>query len=811
MTVSTEISREEYTGNGVTTTFPYRFRITNSSFMLVKTADLDGNEATLVLNTDYTLTGVKAYSGGNVILTNALPSGWRILLERDMPLLQGTDLRNQGTFLPEVHEDAFDYMTMLIQKVFSRFNLALRRPSWISNHYDAQGYQISNVGSPISGQDATNKNYVDSVASGIDNRALRVLDGPITPLPNAAERANKVPAFDSSGNPLVMIPASGSAADVLIQLSQYDGFKNVGGSHVFRMTLAQAKSFPAYAVNQRVFITDLGYLFKFNADRNIIPGQPASAIATDDELHKLVASGGMLEFDDYDKLSSIESQNYAKYLSRLRTNKSIGMVAYGDSITWGQRPDGGQYPLNYPVQIAQTMSSRTQCAWSAQNMASPGDRALTNYVRNINDGTAGHISTIMLGVNDIKAATDNGNNPDDIEGDTLYGVKSYAVVMRKFIARELLRGRCVVILGTTQWVSGANSSPMSNMTECYLSQTYDSAANAVASEFGCMFVDTMRDVIQQFGISESCHDGIHLREDFLPIIGKRFACVFMQQDYKKPRKVSSGDVFIPGFFQNPISSNRTINHSSFTNGSSPPLGGGTDNPESIGVMLPNDDIGGSVTFAIYIDKDNVVAFPSINSNGTLFFIDVIGDDGATQPDYPSDVEIIPVLRDRQYIVSGRSISGSAPKNRATEKYTVQRVNGCYMHFTTRGWHMLTFAVGQNAGVAAVEGVVFDSWSNVKNNDVYGGVSGTLFRRGVASTMTGFVNACTSEATGVFDVAISNLVPENYRVEVEYTEDAALIHHRVIFKAESSFRIQFYNAAGALINPTSFRATVLGGR
>ncbi|POY56953.1 hypothetical protein F018LOC_00895 [Pectobacterium versatile] len=594
-------------------------------------------------------------------------------------------------------------------------------------------------------------------------------------------------------------------------LSQPDGFQFVGGTQIARITLSAAKQFNGFVDGQQVFITDIGYLFKFSSARNIIPGQAASAIATDDELHKLVVSGGMLEFDDYDKLRGLESRNYSKYLSRLRTNKSIELVAYGDSITWGQRPDGGQYPLNYPVQIAKTMSTRTQSVWSAQNMAAQGDRALTNYVRNIADGSAGHISTIMLGVNDIKSATNNGNNPEDIEGDTLYGVKNYAVVMRKFIARELLRGRCVVILGTTQWVSGANLSPMGNMTECYLSQTYDAAANAVASEFGCMFVDTMRDVIQQYGISESCHDGIHLRADFLEIIGKRFACVFMHIDYKNPRKVGIGDVFIPGFFQNPISSNRTIMRSTFTNGSSPPLGGGIDNPEAIGVMLPNDDLGGSVTFAIYIDKDNVVAFPSIDSDGTLYSLDLIGDDGATQPDYPSDVEIIPVLRDRQYIVSGRSISGSGPRNRTTEKYTVQRVNGCYMHFTTRGWHMLTFAVGQNAGVAAVEGVIFDSWSNVRNNDVYGGVSGSLFRRGVASSMTGFVNACTSEATGVFDVAMSNLVPENYRVEVEYTEDDFFIQHRVIFKAEGSFRIKFYNAANVLVNPTSFRATVIGGR
>ncbi|MEI7177147.1 GDSL-type esterase/lipase family protein [Pectobacterium carotovorum] len=594
-------------------------------------------------------------------------------------------------------------------------------------------------------------------------------------------------------------------------LSQFDGFKYVGGLHEMRMTLAQAKAFSGFLENQRVFITDIGYLFKFNPERNLVPGQPVSAITVDDELHKLVTSGGMLEFDDYEKLRNAESRNYAEYQALMRTNKPVGMVNYGDSITWGQRPDFGQYPLNYPAQIAQTMTSLTQSAWSSQNMASPGDTAMVNYRRTMQDGTTGSISTIMLGVNDIKVAWLNGDESiDNINGNTLYGVKNYALVMRKFVARELLRGRCVVVLGTTQWVSEANSSPMSNMTECYVSRSYDAAAKEVAEEFGCVFVDTKRDIIQQFGISESCHDGIHLREDFLPIIGKRFAAFLMQQDYKNPCVLGVGDVFIPGFFQNPISSSRTIKQSSFTDGSSPPFGGAANNPEAMGCLLPNDATGGNVTLAFYVDTDSLVIYPSINSDGTPYSFNLILDNGATQPDYPSDVEIIPVLRDRQYILSGRAISGSGKKNRTTERYS-QINTACYMHITTRGWHMITFAVGMNAGVAAVEGLVCDSWSNVRNNDVFGGVSGTLLRSGGTNTVTGFVTGCTSEVTGEFNVSIDNLVVDNYRVDVEHTEDSTFIHYQVIFKSANSFRIQFYNAAGTLVNPTSFRATVIGGR
>ena len=64
----------------------------------------------------------------------------------------------------------------------------------------------------------------------IDQRALRVplSEAPIDALPVASQRANKLLAFDSNGLPIVTIPSSGSAADVLIQLAASDGLKNIG-------------------------------------------------------------------------------------------------------------------------------------------------------------------------------------------------------------------------------------------------------------------------------------------------------------------------------------------------------------------------------------------------------------------------------------------------------------------------------------------------------------------------------------------------------------------------------------------------------
>lgn len=228
MTVSTELSHEEYVGNGVTTDFDFRFRIFESKHLIVVVADSDGNETTLKNGTDYTIVGAGSYHGGKVVLNKPLAQGWKILLERDLPVAQETDLRNQGKFFAEVHEDAFDYLTMLIQKALGTFSLSLRKPTYLSNYYDAKGNRIANLAPPKFGSDSANKDYVDNSIKDIDSKTLRVKDKPINALPNTEQRANKILAFDDNGQPITVLPESGSASDVLIELG-----KPTGASVVF--------------------------------------------------------------------------------------------------------------------------------------------------------------------------------------------------------------------------------------------------------------------------------------------------------------------------------------------------------------------------------------------------------------------------------------------------------------------------------------------------------------------------------------------------------------------------------------------------
>ena len=188
MTVSTEVNHNEYTGNGVTTSFPYTFRIFHATDLVVVTASTSGILHTLVLNTDYTVTGAGSYTGGSVVLSSPLANGWGIAIDRELQVVQETDLRNQGKFFAETHEKVFDYLTMLIQQAISKIGF-------------------------------------------LDGKAVKVPERGVWVAPVIAERRNKLFAWGDSGAPIAVLPESGSAADVLIELAKPTGAGNIGVSN----------------------------------------------------------------------------------------------------------------------------------------------------------------------------------------------------------------------------------------------------------------------------------------------------------------------------------------------------------------------------------------------------------------------------------------------------------------------------------------------------------------------------------------------------------------------------------------------------
>ncbi|MEY1276714.1 hypothetical protein AB7080_12350, partial [Providencia rettgeri] len=215
MTVSTEISSNEYTGNGVTTDFDYKFRIFKANQLSVITSDADGdNVVTLRLGTDYTVTGANKSAGGKVILTKPLADKLQISITRDIPIKQETSFRNQSKFFAETHEDAFDYLTMLIQKIWGIVGLCLKRPSKLANWFDAKNYRISNLGKPKEDSDAADYGTVKEEIRAVNNninkkekRSLRVDDMDIVAFPRASARRNMQIGFDNNGLPTLFNPA----------------------------------------------------------------------------------------------------------------------------------------------------------------------------------------------------------------------------------------------------------------------------------------------------------------------------------------------------------------------------------------------------------------------------------------------------------------------------------------------------------------------------------------------------------------------------------------------------------------------------
>ncbi|MDB9567859.1 peptidase G2 autoproteolytic cleavage domain-containing protein [Providencia rettgeri] len=215
MTVSTEISSNEYTGNGVTTDFDYKFRIFKANQLSVITSDADGdNVVTLRLGTDYTVTNANKAAGGKVILTKPLANGHKISIARDIPIKQETSFRNQSKFFAETHEDAFDYLTMILQRIWGSLgSLYLKRPNILANWFDAKGYRIANLGKPKRDSDAVDLGTLKDEISGVNStilkkekRTLRVDDMDIAAFPKATERRNKQIGFDDSGFPTLLDP-----------------------------------------------------------------------------------------------------------------------------------------------------------------------------------------------------------------------------------------------------------------------------------------------------------------------------------------------------------------------------------------------------------------------------------------------------------------------------------------------------------------------------------------------------------------------------------------------------------------------------
>ncbi|WP_050870272.1 phage tail fiber protein [Enterobacter hormaechei] len=212
-----------YNANGLTTVFSFEFYIINAGDIQVS---INGTTVT----SGYSVSGIGNVGGGDVTFITPPASGSVVMLERVVPTYRLTDYQDNGDLLADTVNKDFDRLWMAIQRSFIYLGLALRRPL-LGGPFNAEGYRIANLADPINDQDAATKKYVNQVGQTNLNRALRVPEGYVNPLPAAAERRNKLLGCDDAGNPVFVMPPSGSASDVLLDLAKQGSDKKIGSSY----------------------------------------------------------------------------------------------------------------------------------------------------------------------------------------------------------------------------------------------------------------------------------------------------------------------------------------------------------------------------------------------------------------------------------------------------------------------------------------------------------------------------------------------------------------------------------------------------
>jgi hypothetical protein len=125
MTVPSNLNKHVYDGDGVTTTWPFTFPVTDEDHIELYVTEPDGTPE-LIDPSDYTV-DLDNSEIEYPISGDPLPAdGTRITVLRVVPLTQGTDYKNQGDFNSETVETALDKLTMIAQQHDEALNRAVK-------------------------------------------------------------------------------------------------------------------------------------------------------------------------------------------------------------------------------------------------------------------------------------------------------------------------------------------------------------------------------------------------------------------------------------------------------------------------------------------------------------------------------------------------------------------------------------------------------------------------------------------------------------------------------------------------------------
>ena len=126
MSVTTELNRKTYSGDGVTTAFPTTFQFdTAADLVVIEKNTSTGAETPKSLTTHYTVSGGSG-AVGTVTMLIAPASGTTLTIYNDPEITQRVDLVEGDVSPAETKERAWDRLTWICQRLADRMDRAIR-------------------------------------------------------------------------------------------------------------------------------------------------------------------------------------------------------------------------------------------------------------------------------------------------------------------------------------------------------------------------------------------------------------------------------------------------------------------------------------------------------------------------------------------------------------------------------------------------------------------------------------------------------------------------------------------------------------
>jgi hypothetical protein len=128
MTISTTTLRNSYSGNGSTTAFAYTYPINTTSEITVIERSALGAETVKAEGTGSTNYGIadNGAAGGTITMVTAPAAGTTLIILRNTSLTQETDYVANDPFPAETHEDALDKLQMQNQELQEELDRSLK-------------------------------------------------------------------------------------------------------------------------------------------------------------------------------------------------------------------------------------------------------------------------------------------------------------------------------------------------------------------------------------------------------------------------------------------------------------------------------------------------------------------------------------------------------------------------------------------------------------------------------------------------------------------------------------------------------------